>query len=155
MRCNELAAYYEKRMITAWVPLALTDAGLLDSILLTACRHLSSNDWQQQQQQFKELSVQYKLECLRSLREAISVKTSFDDATVAKAVMLVYDEVRSKLEHGKLGNFLTHKVGCQRCRHGEAPFGRSCQNGKAQRWTSKSWPRRIHRPFDFQPCLQV
>jgi hypothetical protein len=96
MRCNEIAAYFVERMTRAWVPLALTDAGLLDSIFLTACRHLSGKNWQQQQQQYTELSVQYKLNCLRSLREAISVKTSFNDATVAKTVMLVYDEVRSK-----------------------------------------------------------
>lgn len=93
MRCHELAAYYIERMTKAWVPLALTDPGLLDSIFLTACRHLSANDWEQQQQQFTYLSVRYKLECLRSLREAISSKMIFDDATVAIAVMLVYDEV--------------------------------------------------------------
>jgi hypothetical protein len=98
MRCNELAAYYLDRMTNGWVPLGLTDAGLLNSIFLTACRHLSGQDWQQQQQQqrFTQLSLQYKLDCLQSLREAISAKTSFDDATVAKAVMLVYDEVSSR-----------------------------------------------------------
>ena len=62
-------------MTRAWVPLALTDAGFLDSLFLMACRHLSGNYRQQQQQQehrFSELSIQYKLDCVRSLREAIS-----------------------------------------------------------------------------------
>jgi hypothetical protein len=93
LRCHELAAYYTDRMTRAWVPLALTDTGLLDSIFLTACRHLSANDSEKQQQRFTNLSVQYKVECLRSLREAVSSKMTFDDADVAKAVMLVYDEV--------------------------------------------------------------
>jgi hypothetical protein len=100
MRCNELAPYYVDRMTRAWVPLALTDAGLLASLFLTACRHLSGSypqqQQEQQQQRFTKLSMQYKLDCLQSLREAISVKTSFDDATVAKTVMMAYDEVRTE-----------------------------------------------------------
>ena len=85
-------------MTKAWVPLALTDAGLLDSCFLVACRHLSVNYWQQERQRFDELSMQYKLKCLRTLREEISVKVAFSDATVAKTVMLVFDEVRYDLE---------------------------------------------------------
>lgn len=96
MRCNDVEAYYVERMTRAWVPLALTDTGLLDSLFLTASRHLSQSyqKGQEQQQRFAKLAVQYKLDCLRSLRGDISAKVSFEDAIVAKTVMLAYDEVR-------------------------------------------------------------
>ena len=94
MRCDELASHYVDCMARAWVPLALTDTGLLDCLFLAACRHLSQNHQQQvQQQQFLQLAVRYKLECVQSLMETISAKLTFDDATVAKTVMLAYDEV--------------------------------------------------------------
>ncbi|KAF2650307.1 hypothetical protein K491DRAFT_667425 [Lophiostoma macrostomum CBS 122681] len=93
LRCHELASFYTERMTTAWVPLALTNTGLLDSVLLMACRHLSAQYLQHQRRRFDELSMQYKLHCLRSLREEIAVNISFDDATVAKTLMLVYDEL--------------------------------------------------------------
>lgn len=95
MRCNELAAYYLERMTRAWVPLALTDEGLIDALLLAACRHLFDHCQQSQQQQFTQLAAHYKLACVRSLREAISAELFFRDATVTKAIMLAYDEVRT------------------------------------------------------------
>ncbi|CAJ2502367.1 Uu.00g097610.m01.CDS01 [Anthostomella pinea] len=93
MRCNEPETYYVERMVRAWVPLALTDPGLLNSLFLTASRHLSGKYQQQQQQRFTELSAQYKLDCVRSLMESLSTRSSFDDATIAKSVMLAYDEL--------------------------------------------------------------
>jgi hypothetical protein len=94
LRCKELADFYRERMTKAWVPLALTDAGMLDSCFLVACRHLAVNYLQQQRQRFDELSTHYKLKCLQRLREEISSTISFKDATVAKTIMLVYDEER-------------------------------------------------------------
>ena len=96
MRCNDLAAYYVDRMTKAWVPLALTDKGLICALLLAACRHLYEHCQQAQQQQFAQLAAQYKLTCVRSLREAISSELFFSDATITKAVMLAYDEVRTE-----------------------------------------------------------
>lgn len=93
MRCNEFAAYYMERMTRAWVPLALTDEGLVNALLLAACRHLTGHCQQWQQQQFIQLAAQFKLASVRSLREAISAEVFFSDATVIKAVMLAYDEV--------------------------------------------------------------
>ena len=92
MRCNETADYYLDRMTRAWVPLALTDAGFLNSILLSSCRHLSIQ--QHQQRDFYQLAAQYKIMTTRSLMDGISAATPFRDATVATAVMLAYDEVR-------------------------------------------------------------
>jgi hypothetical protein len=101
MRCHELAPYYVDRMTKAWVPLALTEVGLLDSLFLAACRHLYGNCQQpEQKQRFVKLAAHYKLACARSLRKAISAEAFFSDATIAKSLMLAYDEVsrpRSRL----------------------------------------------------------
>ncbi|KAI1616957.1 hypothetical protein EDD36DRAFT_430329 [Exophiala viscosa] len=96
MRCNDLAAYYVDRMTRAWVPLALTDEGLTCALLLAACRHLFDHCQQSQQQHFLQLAAQYKLACVRSLREAISTDLFFGDATITKAVMLAYDELATR-----------------------------------------------------------
>ncbi|KIV79578.1 hypothetical protein PV11_07128 [Exophiala sideris] len=93
MRCNDLAAYYVERMTRAWVPLALTDEGLICALLLAACRHLFEHGKLSQKERFTQLATQYKLACVRSLRQAISTELCFTDATVTKAVMLAYDEL--------------------------------------------------------------
>lgn len=96
MRCNEDAAYYLDRSTKAWVPLALTEVGLLDALFLAACRHIyRSCQHPQQQQKFLHLACHYKLACTKSLRDSISVEVFYSDATVAKTLMLAYDEVRT------------------------------------------------------------
>lgn len=95
MRCNEAAPYYLDRMTRAWVPLALTEGGLLDALFLAACRQIHrSCQRPQQQQQFMQLACHYKVACIKSLSDSISVEVVFSDATVAKTLMLAYDEVR-------------------------------------------------------------
>ncbi|KAJ5808552.1 hypothetical protein N7474_009821 [Penicillium riverlandense] len=98
MRCTELAVDFSQRMTTVWVPLALTEANLLDILFLASCRNLSASyhhqDQEQQKQFFTQLGFQYKLKSLQSLRDAISAETPvYSDSTVAKAIMLAYDEL--------------------------------------------------------------
>ncbi|CAL5867806.1 uncharacterized protein PFLUO_LOCUS2027 [Penicillium psychrofluorescens] len=98
MRCTELAVDFSQRMTRVWVSLALTEANLLDILFLASCRHLSASyhhqEQQQQKQFFTRLAFQYKLKSLQSLRDAISAETPvYSDSTVAKAIMLAYDEV--------------------------------------------------------------
>lgn len=98
MRCNELPVPFSQRMTRSWIPLAITEASHLNIIFLASCRHLSIlYQYQQQQQQqhfFTRLAFQYKLKSLQSLRDAISADMpAFSDSTVAKAIMLAYDEV--------------------------------------------------------------
>lgn len=83
-------------MTREWVRLTLTNVGALDGVFLAACRHLLSNQPDQQQQLYTQLAFQYKLSSVRALREAISIETSslISDSTVAIGIMLAYDEVR-------------------------------------------------------------
>ncbi len=86
---------YLKRMAEEWVSLALSDVGLLSGLLLAACRHLSLQSHRQEQYYLRP-ATQYKLACVQALNRAISVEGSsaISDATVAKAMVLAYDEVR-------------------------------------------------------------
>ncbi|KIW23930.1 uncharacterized protein PV07_09677 [Cladophialophora immunda] len=100
MRCNDAASYYLDCMTRAWVPLALTERGLLDAIFLAACRQICrSCQRPQQQQQFMQLACHYKIACIKSLSDSISVESFFSDATVAKTLMLAYDELAASNIH--------------------------------------------------------
>lgn len=93
MRCNSFDAHFYRRMMGIWVPLALSEAGLLDILLLAASRHLIGCD-ESQQEHFALLAFQYKVGIVQALRGAISAETPhFTDSTVIKAIMLAYDEV--------------------------------------------------------------
>ncbi|KAJ5266845.1 hypothetical protein N7478_009653 [Penicillium angulare] len=98
MRCTELAIDFSQRMTGVWIPLALTEASLLDILFLASCRSLSASyhhpKQEQQKQLFTRLGFQYKLKSLQSLRGEISAETPvYSDSTVAKAIMLAYDEL--------------------------------------------------------------
>ena len=96
MRCNEHSVGFSQRMTRTWVPLALTETGLLNIMFLASCRHLAAGYQHQPQQEYlTRMAFQYKLKCLQSLRSSISVEApSFSDSTVSKAIMLAYDEVK-------------------------------------------------------------
>ncbi|KAL6237476.1 hypothetical protein BDW75DRAFT_238263 [Aspergillus navahoensis] len=100
MRCNFLDVEFRRRMTLSWIPLALSEDGLLDVLFLSACRHL--NECYQGQplaDSFSQMAFQYKLRLLRSLREEISaVIPHFTDASVIKAIMLAYDELWARDE---------------------------------------------------------
>lgn len=99
MRCNETQVLFSQRMNSIWIPVAITESSLLDIVLLTSSRHLSfcyTQEQQEKQRFFTQVTLQYKSRSLRSLRRAISAEVpALDDATVAKAIMLAYDEARS------------------------------------------------------------
>ncbi|KAL4999460.1 hypothetical protein BDV10DRAFT_164897 [Aspergillus recurvatus] len=100
MRCNGLDVEFYRRMTLSWIPLALSEDGLLDVLFLAACRHLSECYLAQPQTEpFSRMAFQYKLRLLRSLREEISAETPhFTDASVIKAIMLGYDELWARDE---------------------------------------------------------
>jgi hypothetical protein len=83
-------------MTKEWVRLTLASAGSLDGIFLAACRHLLRSLPQDQQLYYLHLATQYKVSCVRALREAIDSEASslFSDETIAMGVVLAYDEVR-------------------------------------------------------------
>ncbi|KAL3471489.1 hypothetical protein BJX99DRAFT_237372 [Aspergillus californicus] len=97
MRCSGLDVHFVERMNQYWVPLAITKTTLLDVMFLGACRQLSDfYHGQPEQQHYTRLAVQYKLQILQGLRQAISVETpQFSDSTIITTIMLAHDEVRS------------------------------------------------------------
>ncbi|KAH8692308.1 hypothetical protein BGW36DRAFT_387354 [Talaromyces proteolyticus] len=84
-------------MTREWVPLAIARQDTLDCIFLNACRLLSLYHPQEseQQQYYTQLATMYKLSCMQALNKSISAEISIliNDATVATAVMLAFDEV--------------------------------------------------------------
>jgi hypothetical protein len=104
MRCTEAETSYAEAMTGSWVPFALSDACLLKTLFLTACRHLCRVSQQQERQSFSQLAIQYKLDCVQSVRTAISAETApYSHAVVGAVVMLAYDEAskpfKGRLQH--------------------------------------------------------
>ncbi|KAJ0418702.1 hypothetical protein BJY00DRAFT_314613 [Aspergillus carlsbadensis] len=97
MRCNAFDEHFTERMIHGWVPLAVAEQSLLYLTFLASCRTLAIKYTDRREQQlFNRLAYQYKLMVLQSLRESITTEApQFSDATVSKALMLAYDEVRA------------------------------------------------------------
>ncbi|KAL5338157.1 hypothetical protein BJX70DRAFT_398871 [Aspergillus crustosus] len=98
MSCNVVDPTFYTRAMHSWVPHALHEAGLPETLLLASSRHLSGLysplHQTQQHQLYTRLTLQYKLQLLASLRESISAETpAFSDTTVIKAIMLAYDEI--------------------------------------------------------------
>ncbi|KAF3394304.1 hypothetical protein F1880_004762 [Penicillium rolfsii] len=95
MRCDEPTPEFTQRMTNTWVPLARSDASLLDITFLLSCRHLSASYTQSRQEpDLTQRALHYKNICLKKLRDAISYEAPcFTDSTVAKAIMLAYDEL--------------------------------------------------------------
>jgi hypothetical protein len=98
INCNKLKdpMKFMDLMTREWVRLTLTNAGSLNGVFLAACRHLLKSQPQYQQQYYMQLAIQYKLSCVRALREAIFFEMSslISDSTIAIGLLLAYDEVR-------------------------------------------------------------
>ncbi|KAK3348917.1 hypothetical protein B0T25DRAFT_609223 [Lasiosphaeria hispida] len=78
---------------TEWVTLALTDPGMLNGILISACRSLHSLHGGGPHR-YLEYALRYKMACIVSLNKAISEEGSNpQDSSIAKAVILASDEV--------------------------------------------------------------
>jgi hypothetical protein len=88
-------------MVRGWVRVNLGDLGCLSGIFLNSSRHLSQIPQQRQKmQQFANMATRYKLECLRTLNQAITSSAGrmrFSDALIAETVVLALDEVSVRL----------------------------------------------------------
>ncbi|KAH6989924.1 hypothetical protein EDB80DRAFT_163245 [Ilyonectria destructans] len=86
--------------ITEWIPLAMTDPGMLNGILVPACRNLHSL---QGEGQYLEMALRYKVACIVSLNMDLSEQGGKPgDSSIAKAIILAGDEV-------SIGDLLTGK----------------------------------------------
>ena len=86
----------EKRlMLMEFARLSHSDQGLLNGLLLQACRHRYSRH--SEEEDFQRMATAYKLQCLRYLNMTLAASPSvFSDATVANVLTLALDEVRSR-----------------------------------------------------------
>ena len=78
-----------------FVQLAATNASSLNGLFLVSCRHLSQY-LPHNGPYFVQLALQYKIACVRSLREAISsseIHSPISDSTLALPLFLAHDEV--------------------------------------------------------------
>ncbi|KAL4805148.1 hypothetical protein BDV18DRAFT_161546 [Aspergillus unguis] len=111
MRCNAYDLEFGRRMVGSWIPLATSEEGLLDILLLAAVRHLSECYASEERDYYNRIACQYKLLILRSLQTALAAEgPQFSDVTVLKAIMLAYDELFVKDEQ----NMKRHVAGAVR-----------------------------------------
>ena len=84
---------YMQGIKTEWISLALTDPGMLNGILIPACRSLHYLHGGSPHR-YLEYALRYKMACIASLNKAISEEGNNPrDSTIAKAVILAGDEV--------------------------------------------------------------
>lgn len=85
---------YISGMKSHWIPLALSDAGLLCGLLLVACRSLVLSK-SAVGDDYARMALAYKGECIKSTNQAVVAEgTSVSDATIAKVLVMASEEVR-------------------------------------------------------------
>ncbi|KAF3062996.1 hypothetical protein CFAM422_010389 [Trichoderma lentiforme] len=77
-----------------WLPFVVTDSGLLAGIFLSSCRNLALREHRPQaNHEYSQLAMMYKLECIRSVNEAIAAEGPIiTETTIAKTLLLCADE---------------------------------------------------------------
>lgn len=77
-----------------WLPFVVTDSGLLAGIFLSSCRNLALRGHRSQaNHEYYQLAMMYKLECIRSVNEAIAAEgPTITETTIAKTLLLCADE---------------------------------------------------------------
>lgn len=87
-----------------WLPFVVTDSGLLAGILLSSCRKLALRGHRgQANYDYSQFAMVYKLECIRSVNEAIAAEgPTITETTIAKTLLLCSDEVSLQLFHRRI-----------------------------------------------------
>jgi hypothetical protein len=82
---------YLEGMRREFLPLVLTNMGLLSGALLATCRTIFV---QSQNPVYDQLAIRYKIACLGHLNNAIPCETDFkEDTTVVQALLLASNDV--------------------------------------------------------------
>ncbi|KAL7953844.1 hypothetical protein V8C34DRAFT_317832 [Trichoderma compactum] len=83
-----------ERVKLYWLPFVVTESGLLAGILLSSCRNLALRGHRaQENHEYSQLAMMYKLECIRSVNEAIAAEgLTITETTIAKTLLLCADE---------------------------------------------------------------
>lgn len=85
-------AIFRRGLSSYWIQTAITDAGMLASVFLASCRHLTQV---YNLDTYTTLALQYRGECLASLNAAISKEgaAGVSDLTITKTLALASDAV--------------------------------------------------------------
>ncbi|KAL5089054.1 hypothetical protein Trisim1_005911 [Trichoderma cf. simile WF8] len=73
-----------------WIPLALSDRGLMAALFLQSCHSLAVLN---PCQNYADMSTKYRLQCIQSTNDSLSkTATQMSDATIAKVMIMAVDE---------------------------------------------------------------
>lgn len=74
-----------------WIPLALSDRGLMAALFLQSCHSLEALN---PCQNYADMSTTYRLQCIQSTNASLAkTATQMSDATIAKVMIMAVDEV--------------------------------------------------------------
>ncbi|KAL6835705.1 hypothetical protein J3E69DRAFT_319363 [Trichoderma sp. SZMC 28015] len=73
-----------------WIPLALSDRGLMAALFLQSCHSLEALN---PCQNYSDMSTKYRLQCIQSTNASLATTASqMSDATIAKVMIMAVDE---------------------------------------------------------------
>ncbi|KAL6790940.1 hypothetical protein J3E68DRAFT_81881 [Trichoderma sp. SZMC 28012] len=73
-----------------WIPLALSDRGLMAALFLQSCHSLGVLN---PSQDYADMSTKYRLQCIQSTNASLAkTATQMSDATIAKVMIMAVDE---------------------------------------------------------------
>ncbi|KAL7954572.1 hypothetical protein V8C34DRAFT_294061 [Trichoderma compactum] len=73
-----------------WIPLALSDRGLMAALFLQSCHSLGVLN---PHQDYADMSTKYRLQCIQSTNASLAVRdTQMSDATISKVMIMAVDE---------------------------------------------------------------
>ncbi|KAL7916710.1 hypothetical protein GGI35DRAFT_48695 [Trichoderma velutinum] len=73
-----------------WIPLALSDRGLMAALFLQSCQSLEALN---PCQNYADLSTKYRLQCIQSTNASLATRaTQMSDSTIAKVMIMAIDE---------------------------------------------------------------
>ncbi|KAK4064135.1 transcriptional regulator family: Fungal Specific TF [Trichoderma aggressivum f. europaeum] len=73
-----------------WIPLALSDRGLMAALFLQSCHSLGVLN---PHQDYADMSTKYRLQCIQSTNASLATTaTQMSDATIAKVMIMAIDE---------------------------------------------------------------
>jgi hypothetical protein len=74
-----------------WIPLALSDRGLMAALFLQSCQSLGALN---PCQNYADMSTKYRLQCIQSTNASLATRDrQMSDATIAKVMIMAIDEV--------------------------------------------------------------
>lgn len=103
-------AWFTSMQLKCWLPFALSDLGLLTTLLLHACRSL---DVLSGFPNYAGMYTAYKHQCIQFTNNSLSFEdTRVSDATIAMVMALLSESVSSSPLHSLLGRVYSKIMSC-------------------------------------------